>query len=308
GSYSTKDHQYGIPITQVKKAIDFAIKSKYLDLIGLHFHGAYIHTPQVFFIAAEKILKLAKYAYDNKARIKYIDLGGGFPIEGGEFSPEDMGEKFVQHFNKLLKNYNLPNVSLIFEPGKSIVATAGIGLTKVIAVKKLPKVEKVIVDGSTYAFVPDPIIYKCYYDMLPANKMLSPRIKKYTIAGCTCDSIDIIGVNRKLPKLEEGDIIAIMDIGAYSNVMASNFNTLRRASMVMITEDDKLKLIRRRDRYSDMFAPELDVLKMADPKELKKLYNLYRVNINKLWTGKHISGKNGNRSTTDEKSIQPLTG
>ncbi|MFH1276003.1 MAG: diaminopimelate decarboxylase [Candidatus Woesearchaeota archaeon] len=291
GEYSTRKQQYGIPITQAKKAINFAVKSENLNLIGLHFHGSYVYNPRVYFIAAEKLLKLAKYAMINKANIKYIDLGGGFPVESDkDFSPEDMGVKFVKHFTKLLQQYGLPKLTLIFEPGKSIVGTAGIGLTRVIANKQLPGVEKVIVDGSTYAFVPDPLIYKCFYDILPANKMVSPRTKVYTIAGCTCDCIDIIGTNRKMPKLEEGDILAIMDCGAYSNVMASNFNTLKKAPMVMITEDDKLKVIRRRDRYSEMFAPELDVLKFADPKELKRLYNLYRVNINKHWVGKQKNG------------------
>jgi hypothetical protein len=105
----------------------------------------------------------------------------------------------------------------------------------------------------------------------------------FTIAGCTCDCIDIIGNKRKLPVLGETDLLAIMDTGAYSNVMASNFNTLRRAPIVMVKESGISKLIRRRDRYSEMFAPELDVLKMADPKELKSLYNMYRVNMNRIW-------------------------
>ena len=93
-----------------------------------------------------------------------------------------------------------------------------------------------------------------------------------------------------MPKLEPDDLLAVMDIGAYSNVMASNFNTLRRAPMVMIDEYGEMKMIRRRDRYSEMFAPELDVLKVAEPQQLKKLYNMYRFNVKKLWSG---SSKNG---------------
>jgi hypothetical protein len=73
--------------------------------------------------------------------------------------------------------------------------------------------------------------------------------------------------------------------------MASNFNNLKRAPMVMIKENGTLKLIRRRDRYSEMFAPELDVLKIADPNELKMFYNMFRGNINKVWKGQ---SKNGN--------------
>ena len=152
-----------------------------------------------------------------------------------------------------------------------------------ISKKNLGKRKVVITDGSTYAFVPDPIIYHAYYEMLPANKMNRRVSRRYTVAGCTCDSIDIIGSNREFPQLEENDLIAIMDCGAYSNVMASNFNTLKRAPMVMIREDGSVKLIRRRDRYSEMFAPELDGLKMADPNELKKFYDISRINLDKVW-------------------------
>lgn len=286
GKYSTKKHQYGIPITIAKKAINRVINSEWLQLVGFHFHGSYIDNPKVYFIAAKRLLKLAKYCKEHGVEIKSIDLGGGFPIEtSGKkvFTPEDMGKKFVQYFKRKVKQYGLKEPVLIFEPGKFIAANAGIGLIKVISQKQIGKKKIIITDGSTYAFVPDPLIYKQYYDILPATKMNKPRINNYNIAGCTCDSIDIIGSNRILPKLEENDLLTIMDCGAYSNVMASNFNTLKRAPMVMIKENGTVKLIRRRDRYSEMFAPELDVLKVADPKELKRLYDLFRININTLW-------------------------
>lgn len=286
GKYTSKKQQYGVPIGYAKKAIDIAIKSRWLDLIGLHCHCGYIENPKVYHIAANRLLKLARYCLDNKTKIRYIDLGGGFPVEYNSkkcFQPEDMGKKFVEFFMKKIIEYDLPPPHLIFEPGKFICAHAGLGLVKVISKKNLGKRKVVITDGSTYAFVPDPIIYHAYYEMLPANKMNKRVSRKYTVAGCTCDSIDIIGSNREFPQLEENDLLAIMDCGAYSNVMASNFNTLKRAPMVMIREDGSIKLIRRRDRYSEMFAPELDVLKMADPNELKKFYDISRTNLDKLW-------------------------
>jgi hypothetical protein len=86
-----------------------------------------------------------------------------------------------------------------------------------------------------------------------------------------------------MPKLEADDLIVIMDCGAYSAVMGSNFNSLKRAPTIMINPEGKVKLVRRGDRFSEMFAPELDVLKVADPKELKRFYDLSRLNIDKLW-------------------------
>ncbi|MBI5391577.1 diaminopimelate decarboxylase [Candidatus Woesearchaeota archaeon] len=286
GKYTTKKQQYGIPWTVAKKAINEALNSPYISLVGLHFHGAYVTDPKIYCIAAEKLLKFASYAYQRGAPLESLDLGGGFPVEykdKQEFTPEDVSKILLPKLEKLYKEYGLPELNLIFEPGKFIVNTAGIGLVKVVSKKYLGQKKKVVTDGSTYAMLPDPMIYHCYYDILPATKMNQPRIRTFDICGCTCDCIDIIGANRNLPRLKENDLLAIMDCGAYSNVMASNFNTLRRPPMVMIKESGEIKLIRRRDRYSEMFAPELDVLKIADPYELKKFYDLFRINIGSYW-------------------------
>lgn len=294
GTYSTLEHQYGVPFSSAKKAVEFAAKNKHLDLIGLHFHGAYIENPRVYFLAAQKLLLLAKHAQKFGEKIKYIDLGGGFPFDYGNkvfFKTQEMGPKFIADFEKTVSKLGLQRPYLVFEPGKVITANAGIGLITVISNKQSGKKNIAVTDGSTYAFLPDPMIYKQYYDILPASKMNKPRKYSYIVAGRSCDSIDKLGVNRLLPKMEEGDILAIMDSGAYSNVLSSNFNTLKRAPMVLIKMDGSLKLIRRRDRYSEMFAPELDVLKVAGPKELRQLTNFYRANFSKLW-GSQSNGKN----------------
>ena len=151
----------------------------------------------------------------------------------------------------------------------------------------------VIADGSTYNFIPDALVQPdVKYDILPASLLNSRRIHTVTIAGNTCDCWDLIRKDIEMPKLRAGDLLTAMDVGAYSHVMASNFNTIRRPSMIMMCPDGSTKLIRRRDRYSEMFAPELDVLKMAGPDELEKYHNLYRVNIDKIWKGnKQKSGK-----------------
>lgn len=284
--YSTHHHQYGVPITSAKEGIDTILKSRYLELVGIHFHGSYSVDPKNYFLAAKRVMKLARYCIDNRAKIRFIDLGGGFPMATGNkkvFQPEDMGKKFTRYFLHLVQKYQIPMPWLVFEPGKFIVGNAGVGLVKIVSVKRIGRKRRVVTDGSTYAFLPDVIVYHAYYDILPATNMNKRRIGTYDIAGCTCDCIDYLGKTRWLPKLEEHDLLAVMDCGAYSHVMASNFNTLKRASMVMIKEDGSTKLIRRRDRYSEMFAPELDVLKVADPNELKEFYDLHRINIDKLW-------------------------
>ncbi len=298
GGYSTRKLQYGIPYAWFEKAVDRAIKLPFIDPIGLHFHGSYISNQKVYFLAARKLFKIAEYFLTkHHHKIKFIDLGGGFPFQYDDtevFQPEDIGKRLSQYIIHLSHKISLPLPTLIFEPGKFIVANAGIGLVKVLSSKRVGPVRTLIVDGSTYAFLPDPLIYGQTYEILPATKMDIRRQCHYRISGCTCDSIDIISPSVYLPTTEAGDYLAVMDCGAYSNTMASNFNSLKRAPMVMVNEEGVPRLVRRKDRYSDMFAPELDVLKVADPHELQHYYNLLRVNIEKVWGVKKKEKKKEN--------------
>ncbi len=300
GRYSTRDNKYGIPIGYIDRAIELVRKSPFVDFQGFHFFGGYVHETRVYKAVARIMVKLIKRCQDRGIRIKNLSLGGGFPAAVGDedaFPIEDMKD-FPRWFRHLLERNGITHPPrLLFEPGKSIVLNAGIGLTKVVSKKRLGlKKRMVVVDSSAYNFVPDALVQEgLHYDLLPASKMNAPRIHKLTVGGNTCDCWEIISRNLHLPKLRAGDLLAIMDVGAYAQVMASNFNTIKRAAIVLIHPDGSTKLIRRRDRYSEMFAPELDVLKLAGPNELEQYSNLYRVNVDKFWRGKlKKNGKNGN--------------
>ena len=286
GNYSTKKHKYGIPLKQAKKAILFALKARHLDLVGLHFHGSYIDDPKVYFMAAERLLKLAAFSANQGNVIQFIDLGGGFPVAIGNqkvFEPEDFGHEFSVFFEKTCRKLGVPLPTLILEPGKFIVRSAGLGLLKVVSKKPLYHGEVLVTDASAYSFLPDVLIMDEKFDFLPIEKMNKHPTKKYDLAGCTCDSIDVLSEKVSFPLMKADDLLAVMDCGAYTHVLTSNFNTVKRAPMVMVHQNQTVKLIRRRDRFSEMFAPELDVLKAGDPAELMRYYNLHRVNIDKIW-------------------------
>lgn len=298
GNYSTRGNKYGIPIGYIDRAIDLAKKSPFVDFQGFHFMGGYVYNVKVFKAAARSFTKLIKRCQDRGIRVNRLSLGGGFPAAIGEeeaFPIEDMKD-FPAYFQKLMDQNGIEPLQLIFEPGKSIVLNAGIGLARVISKKRLGIDSRVVIcDASTYNFVPDALVQSSiHYDILPASKLRSPRIHNVIVAGNTCDCWDIIVKDIEMPKLRPGDLLAIMDVGAYAQVMACNFNTIRRASAVMIYPDGSTKMIRRRDRYSEMFAPELDVLKIAGPNELERYNNLYRVNLDKIWKGQSKQKKNGN--------------
>jgi diaminopimelate decarboxylase len=298
GPYSTRGNKYGIPIQYVDRAIDLVSKSPYVDFQGFHFMGGYVRNPRVYKMAARVFVKFIKRCQDRRIPVKSLSLGGGFPAAIGEehaFPIEDMKD-FPRYFQKLCERTGIIPPRLIFEPGKSIVLNAGIGLMRVISKKRLGlRKRMVIADGSSYNFVPDTLIQSgIKYDILPASKLNQRRIHNLTIAGNTCDAWDILVGEIGMPKLHAGDLLAIMDVGAYAQVMSSNFNTIRRAAVVMIDEEGRTRMIRRRDRYSEMFAPELDVLKFAGPDELEKYNNIYRVNIDKIWKDK-LAAKNGKK-------------
>ncbi len=315
GSWSSKGNKYGIPIRYIDRAIDLARRSPYVDFQGFHFFGGYVYQMRVYKAAARIFVKLMKRCEERGIRVRRLDLGGGFPAAIGEeaaFPIEDMRD-FPAYFQRLMDQSGLPPVDLIFEPGKAIVLNAGIGLMRVIARKRLGIRSRMVnVDGSSYNFIPDTLVQGAIkvsegglrYDVLPASKMNAPRIHRVTIGGNTCDCWDLMAHEVELPKLYAGDIVAIMDVGGYAQVLANNFNTIKRAPVVMIAPDGKMRVVRRRDRYSEMFAPELDVLKLAGPNELEKYNNLYRVNVDQIWKEGGMSKAERKQSERAKKAFE----
>lgn len=301
-NYSTKGNKYGVPLKQVLEAVEIAAKSPFVDFRGFHFMGGYIYSPWTLRAAARVLVKIIRECQDRRVPIKTLSLGGGFPAAIGdqsEFPVEDL-TSFPKYFQQLLSRAGVTiPIQLIFEPGKAIVLHAGIGLMHVVANKEIHHRNRMIIaDGSTYNFIPDALVQgdNIRYDILPASKMFSPRVHKVTVGGNTCDCWDLITKGIEMPKLGAGDILAGMDVGAYAQVLANNFNTIKRAPVVLIHENGSIKQIRRRDRYSEMFAPELDILKMAGPNELEYYNNLYRINIDKIWKGGGLGKKNGKKN------------
>lgn len=297
GHWSTRQQQYGIPLAYAKSAIDLARKSPFVDFVGLHFHGGYLPSARAYQKVLRRLFPLLRYARDHGMKVRCLDLGGGFPVDVGENSVptiEEIGPRVTSSVRRMARRYGFTSLQLILEPGKFIVQNAGVGLVRIISKKRLGMSHRLVVtDGATYSFLPDILFYKTRYDVLPATKMRKPRVHTLSIAGNTCDCIDILAHRRSMPKLATGDLLAFMDIGGYSSVIANNFNTLKRPPMILIHPDGSAKLIRRRDRFSEMFAPELDVLKVAGPNELERYSNLHRVNIDKIWKGMRSWETNG---------------
>jgi diaminopimelate decarboxylase len=261
-SYDTAKHQYGIPIDQAEDAIKLATAEEKLKLVGLHWHGAYVPSPEVYFEAMRRIVPLADLAKRMGNPIGYLDFGGGFPAEYGDedvFTPEDVGKEFSSRLEKMLADTSLDNPTLIFEPGKFIVANSGLAVMKVVSSKNLGEQKILITDGGTYNMLPDPLIWDCRYGVLPATRMDEPPEVKYdSIKGSTCDYLDSIAKNLMLPQLKRGDVLVVTDCGAYSNVIASNFNARKTPPIIMLRQDGRAEVVKRQQSYDEMFAQELN--------------------------------------------------
>jgi len=140
------------------------------------------------------------------------------------------------------------------EPGRFIVGNAGILVTRVLYVKSTPKKKFVIVDGGMNDLI-RPALYDAYHNILPLQAKAKGS-EKVDIVGPICESGDFFAKERRLPKVKEGDYLAIMGAGAYGFSMSSNYNSRRRAEEILVVKDNVF-VIRKRESYEDLIRNEV---------------------------------------------------
>src|SRR5205807_655974 len=146
-------------------------------------------------------------------------------------------------------------VHLILEPGRSIIGPAGVLLTRVLYLKQNGKKHFAICDAAMNDLL-RPALYGAHHEIVPVEKTRNTRSRKIDIVGPICESGDFFARDRKVPELNEGELLAILDAGAYGMSLASNYNSRPRSAEVLVS-GNKARVIRRRESMSDMLAPEL---------------------------------------------------
>jgi len=266
-SYTTTgvlDSKFGFPITtgQAEEAIVVAMGSPQLNLMGLHFHlGSPLFETQPYVEAIRVVLGFAaqmKEKYDFELR--ELSVGGGFAIQYLLDSPpppiSDYAEAIVTTLLEQCSHLKLTPPRLVIEPGRGIVGQAGVALYQVGGAKGIPGVRSyVFVDGGMGDNI-RPSLYSSKYEALVANKAGEAETEQVTIAGKFCESGDILIKDVYLPKLKEGDIIAVPACGAYCLPLASNYNVCLRPAIAMV-KDGTARLIRRRETYEDLTRYDL---------------------------------------------------
>ena len=242
----------------VKKVCDM----KNVNLVGVHCHiGSQIFELDPFELAAKVMIGfIADIKKEFSIDIQELNLGGGFGIKYvEEDTPIDFG-KYIKAVSEVVnaecERLGLTRPRIIMEPGRSIVATAGLTLYTVGNVKEIKDVRTYVsVDGGM-ADNPRFIMYGAEYEALLVENPNGERVMTATVAGKCCESGDILIENAKLPETRAGDILAVLTTGAYNYSMASNYNRIPRPPIVMI-KDGKASLAVRRENYEDIIACDL---------------------------------------------------
>mgnify|MGYP001065412583 CR=1 FL=1 len=261
----TLDSKFGFPLTtgQAEEAVKQAMSASNLNLLGLHFHlGSPIFEIKPYELAIELVLRFAQEIKGKFGfQLSEFSIGGGFAVQYTMDckapSIADYARIIADKTRTLVSQMGLGSLLLIIEPGRAIVAQAGVTLYKVGAIKEIPGIRKYIcVDGGMNDNI-RPALYGARYEALVANKALEAEEDRVTIAGKLCESGDILVKDVNLASVSPGDIIALPVCGAYCIPMWSNYNALPRPAIVIVDEG-KVHLIRRRESYQDLM--ELDVI------------------------------------------------
>lgn len=249
-STGLKKHKFGIPMDEALENYLLARELKNIEIIGIHKHiGSQITEVRPFVDALKSILLLLDELHSRGIKIKYIDMGGGLGIPYKDEEPPHPSE-LAGEVKKLLKGRNL---TLIVEPGRSIIGNAGILVTKVLYHKKTKEKNFIIVDAGMNDLI-RPTLYGAYHEIVPVERKNSEKIIT-DIVGPICESGDFFAKDREIETPEQGDFLAIMSAGAYGFSMSSNYNSRPRAAEVLV-KGKRAVLIRKRETYQDLIRGE----------------------------------------------------
>jgi diaminopimelate decarboxylase len=251
------DSKFGLTEEDALKAYATAKKAR-VKRFGIQMHiGSGILDVEPYVLAVEKLLSIAKRVHDEVGIVfEFIDIGGGFGVpykpEDQEFDLAAFTSKVVVPFKGKVAEYGLGKPFLCIEPGRYLVCDAGILLTTVNTVKVTSSKKFVGVDAGFNTLV-RPTMYGSYHPILVANKLGAADKETYDVVGPICESGDVLAKDRELPVIEEDDLLAVLNAGAYGFSMSSQYNARPRAAEVLIRQG-KSVVIREREQLDNLTA------------------------------------------------------
>jgi diaminopimelate decarboxylase len=253
-STGLREHKFGVPIGDALRLYSLAAAAPRLSVAGVSVHiGSQILDVKPFAQTMERVADLVRELRAHGHTITYVDAGGGLGIDY-ESSVSDFTEYIAAYAQALLTPLAGLNVHLLLEPGRSIVGPAGILLTTVIYKKTNHGKKFLVVDAAMNDFL-RPALYSAYHRIVPVEATVHSPRETVDVVGPVCETGDFLARDRELRVVQEGDLLAVLDAGAYGMVLASNYNTRPRPAEVLI-DGKTVRLVRRRESIADLLRLE----------------------------------------------------
>ncbi len=249
------EHKFGVPWRDAAELYRRAAGNKYLLARGVSVHiGSQINDIDAFGEALQRVAVLVRALRADKHDIRYVDGGGGLAIaydSGSEFDFDSAIGRYAVAMTQPLRGLNL---HLLLEPGRAIVGPAGALITRVLYRKQNDGKRFVVVDAAMNDLI-RPSLYDAHHEIVPVKWPDREERETVDVVGPVCESGDFLARNREMGSVEEGDLLAVLDAGAYGMSLASNYNTRPRPAEVLV-DGKRVRLIRKRETIADLLAPE----------------------------------------------------
>lgn len=248
-----KSSKFGVDTDTAIKIAKLIKESKQVNLIGIASHiGSQISKESLVLENLDSLLNVLKILEKNDQKINYVDIGGGFGItykDEKNLSPSKLLPKIIDKVGQ--------NINIILEPGRSISGKAGILITKTEYIKESKDQNFIVVDAGMNDLM-RPSLYEAWHKIEPVVESKSHTENSYKLVGPICESADQFGEGLHIA-VNQGDLIAIFDTGAYGFSMASNYNTRTKPAEILASQGSK-RLIRSRETFEDIISQEIEML------------------------------------------------
>ena len=252
-STGMREHKFGVPMPDAIELYRTAAQNRFFNVCGVSVHiGSQITSSKPFAVAMQRVAHLVQQLRSLGIAITHVDAGGGLGIP---YERDTDSGRIAAYAMAITRPLRALGVHLILEPGRSIIGSAGMLLTRVLYLKQNGRKRFAVCDAAMNDLL-RPALYDAYHEIVPAKRTRKSRSRRIDIVGPICESGDFFARDRQMTELQEGDLLAILDAGAYGMSLASNYNSRPRAAEVLVNRN-KARIIRRRERLTDMLAPEL---------------------------------------------------
>jgi len=257
-STGLREHKFGVSIKDAAKLYAYAAEQKWLEPVGVSVHiGSQITDVQPFAAALKRVGQLVKELRASGRNIRYVDAGGGLGIgyKDADAARIDFAKHAGAYARAIISSLRGLDIHLLLEPGRALIAPCGTLLTRVLYVKQNGRKRFVVVDAGMNDLI-RPALYSAHHSIIAAKKPKSGRTAVYDVVGPVCETGDFFARDRRLPEVDENDILCILDTGAYGMSLASNYNSRNRAAEILV-QGNAVMLARKRETIQDQMKNEL---------------------------------------------------